>query len=143
MVMVKGNVKHFSPPRVEELDDEVMGHRQQVQVEPLNITAEELGSAFSDEVLIGWLRDGRLQVYSPIAVRFITDEHHVVAEAVEFNEFGFGQNSSEALADLQHAIAELYFTLEEEREHLGPDLKNVWEALQEHIRKNDHQQSPV
>jgi len=78
---------------------------------------------------------GRLKVHSPIKVRFATEGKHTIAEAVEINEFGFGENISEAIADLQHAIAELYITLEEEQDHLGTDLQGVWSVLQNKLHK--------
>lgn len=77
------------------------------------------------------------KVHSPITVKFISEGPNIIAEAVEFNEFGFGQNRSEALADLQHAIAELYFTLEESKGRLGVDLQMVWKNLQQNIHKGD------
>jgi hypothetical protein len=86
------------------------------------------------QVLLGSVHDGRLRVCSPIRVNFTEEGHHIIAEAVEINEFGFGQNPSEAIIDLQHAIVELYFTLEKEQERLGGDLQNVWERLQKLIR---------
>ena len=66
---------------------------------------------------------------------------HVV-EATELNEFGFGETLSEALTDLQAAIAELYFTLEEDQDRLGPDLSSVWDVLSRKIRKADAINSP-
>ena len=88
-----------------------------------------------DEMLLGSLRDGRLKVESALMVRFSKEAKHVIAEAPDVNEFGFGQNPSAALADLQHAIAELYFSLEEEQDRLGTDLQEVWHRLQEKIQK--------
>ena len=88
----------------------------------------------SGQVLLGSVRDGRLRVYSPIRVKFTHEGQHVIAEAVELNEFGFGRNVSEAITDLQHAIVELYFTLEKEQDRLGRDLQNVWSKLQKLIR---------
>jgi hypothetical protein len=88
-----------------------------------------------DEILLGSLRDGRLKVNVPIKVKFTTEGVHTIAEAVEINEFGFGGNMSEAIADLQRTIAELYLTLEEEQKHLGKDLKGVWTVLQKKIHK--------
>jgi hypothetical protein len=88
-----------------------------------------------DQILLGSLRDGRLKVRSPIKVRFATEGKHTIAEAMEINEFGFGENISEAIADLQHTIAELYLTLEEEQDRLGTDLQGVWAILQEKIYK--------
>jgi len=88
-----------------------------------------------DDLLLGCLRDGRLQVHSPIAVKFTREHQQFVAEAEEFNEFGFGQTWSEALIDLQRAFAELYFTLEEDQARLGSDLHGTWAALQQKIRR--------
>lgn len=106
---------------------------------PLEYVVVDLAPAIPSEVLLGSLRDGRLRVYSPIKVRFTTEGKHIIAEAVELNEFGFGENPSVALIDLQRTIAELYFTLEEEQDHLGKDLQNVWAEIQEKIRKHDDQ----
>ena len=87
------------------------------------------------QILLGSLRDGRLRVISPIQVKFTYENKHTIAEAIELNEFGFGDNVSEAIADLQRTIAELYFTLEKEQERLGVDLKRIWNVLQEKILK--------
>lgn len=87
------------------------------------------------ELLVGTLHDGRLQVRSPITVQLTKEGGHVIAEAVEFNEFGFGKNFSEALRDLQRTIVELYLTLEEEQERLGDDLLTVWSNLQDKITR--------
>lgn len=81
------------------------------------------------------MRDGRLYVRSPIKVELSQEKQHTVAEAVEFDEFGFGENISEALIDLQHAIVELYFTMEKEQARLGSDLQKVWTKLQEKLQE--------
>ena len=74
-------------------------------------------TAAPTEILIGALRDGRLRVVEPIRVKFC------------LNEFGFGSNQSEAISDLQNAIAELYFSLSDDQHRLGPDLQKVWETV--------------
>lgn len=83
-----------------------------------------------DHILLGSLRDGRLRVQSPITVKLTKEDQHVIAEATELDEFGFGTNLSEALRDLQRAIVELYLTLEEGKDRLSPDLQRVWATLQ-------------
>jgi hypothetical protein len=87
------------------------------------------------DILLGSLRDGRLRVIFPLQVKFYAEEGKIVAEAIEISEFGFGDSWSEALADLQRAIAELFFTLEKEKKRLGVDLKRVQKILQEKIVK--------
>lgn len=89
------------------------------------------------EFMLGALRDGRLRVIEPIAVKWTTEDGQCVAEASEINEFGFGANLTEAIADLQAAIAELHFTLEAEQERLGPDLQAVRATLARKIRRAD------
>lgn len=88
-----------------------------------------------DNILLGALRDGRMRVISPITVELTHEGKHVIAEAIELNEFGFGQSVSEAIADLQRAIVELYFTLESEQLRLGADLQKIWHVLQKKIIK--------
>ncbi len=126
-------------------DDEGVAYYPQFQqislsaLVPIEYVNLDLAPAIPREVLLGSLRDGRLRVHSPIKVKFAMEGRHIIAEAVELNEFGFGENPSAALVDLQRAIAELYFTLEEEQDHLGKDLQNVWTEIQEKIRKHDDQ----
>ena len=83
------------------------------------------------------LRDERLTVVEPFAIERTTDAGQCVLEATEINEFGFGENLAEAIADLQAAIADLYFSLEEERERLGRDLAKVWATLSRKVYKVD------
>lgn len=124
---------------------------QDLRRQPVNVVDEEKGSGqeirdkkidktektmpLDAEVLVGSLRDGRLRVLSPFSVRFSSEGSSIIAEATEFNEFGFGENWSEALLDLQYAIVELYFSLEGGQDRLGSDLQNVWSVLQQKIQK--------
>ena len=105
--------------------------------EPKSFRSEDtaLPPLLPDEFTLGRLRDGRLRVVKPIEVVRTAEDGKCVVEARELNEFGFGDNFSEALADLQAAIAELYFTLEAEQDRLGPDLAAVWATLSEKVSK--------
>ncbi len=87
------------------------------------------------ELLLGCLRDGRLRVIEPFLVKYTLENQHVIAEAVDINEFGFGNSLSEALCDLQGTIAELYFTLEDNDNRLGPDLQQVWTTLRRQLAR--------
>ena len=87
---------------------------------------------------LGSLRDGRLRVSDPIEVtQMVVEGGKYVIEATGLNEFGFGNNLSEAIQDLQAAIAELYLTLEAEQGRLGPDLVAVWGVISQKVRKAD------
>jgi hypothetical protein len=88
-------------------------------------------------VELGTLRHPALKVVEPFRVSFAMEDGSARAHAEEIDEFGLGASYSEALVDLQHTIAELYFTLEEDRARLGPDLARVWSALQTKIWRRD------
>ena len=103
--------------------------------EPNQFLETKLPSLPPNEFTLGRLRDGRLRVVKPIEVVRTAEDGKCVVEARELNEFGFGDNFSEALADLEAAIAELYFTLEAEQDRLGPDLAAVWATLSEKVSK--------
>lgn len=87
-------------------------------------------------ITLDTLNDDRLQVKEPIAVTIFKDEQgFILAEAVGMNEFGCGDNPAEAFTELQYAIADLYFILEEDQHRLGPGLQSVWEILQVKVEK--------
>ena len=81
------------------------------------------------------LGDERLRVREAIEVAVFETEGFILAEAVGFNEFGEGDNPAEAVADLQEALADLYFTLEAEQDNLGRWLQGVWEVLQRKVER--------
>ena len=97
--------------------------------------SEEVVSLPTEPFTLSSLPDGRLRVVEPIEVVPMLEGGKHVVEAPELNEFGFGDDLSEALSDLQAAIAELYFTLETDREQLGPDLTPVWVVLSKKVRR--------
>lgn len=133
MSTVTGKIETLPQEPQDRAEDEAAGSPQELDAE--HLSEEELPQLADTEVLVGSLRDGRLRVSTPFLVKYMVEEPQVIAEAPEFNEFGFGGNQSEALADLQRAITELYFTLEEEQERLGADLQRVWASLQQVIQK--------
>ena len=128
--MVTAKIEEFVTPE-EEKDSDSRGpevqHLETVELAEISLPPGEF--------LLGALRDGRLRVRHPISVVMTAENDDYIAEAKEVSEFGFGKDPSEALVDLQHAIAELYFTLEQEHERLGPDLLTVWAALQLKMEK--------
>ena len=92
--------------------------------------------ALPAQITLDTLNDERLQVKEPIAVTiFKDDEGFTLAEAVGMNEFGCGDNPDAAVSDLQFALAELYFILEEEQLRLGPLMEPVWEILRSRVEK--------
>lgn len=145
-MVVVAPLKTFPEPLAQQPDEAVADRREFEEVSLSHLLSTDdlieisLPLVVPDELLLGSLRDGRLRVFAPIVVKFTKEDQNVIAEAVEFKEFGFGNNFSEAMRDLQRAIVELYFTLEQEQVRLGTDLKQVREKFPETIvRRHDHQ----
>lgn len=88
------------------------------------------------------LDDDRLRLVESITVTRTVEAGQIVLEAPEINEFGYGDTHSEALADLQAAIAELYFTLDADKDRLGSDLQAVYETLVRKLRRADAPHRP-
>lgn len=128
--MVTAKIQEFVTPENEE-DNDAHGPEEQI-LEAVELAASGWPPA---ELLLGALRNRRLRVRSAISVTMTTENDDYIAEAKEVSEFGFGKNPSDALVDLQLAIAELYFSLERDFERLGPDLLSVWDTLQLKVEK--------
>lgn len=131
--------------RIRELDRQIASDVIPESIDPMVIFSGEVteeSSLSPDRFALGSLRDGRLRVAEAIEVRQMVEGDQCVVEAPELNEFGFGDNLSEAIKDLQAAIAELYFTLEVSQNRLGPDLASVWCILSRKVRKADATDRP-
>lgn len=87
------------------------------------------------QVTLESLTDGRLRLREAIAVKVLEESGQIIAAAEELNEYGSGDSQAEAITELQYAIADLYFSLEEDKDRLGPGLQKVWETLQVKIEK--------
>lgn len=138
-----GTIQGLPEGREERSDVEAISHRpeaEKILVTHL-LSNEHMGPILAaspahklpEQILLGSLRSGRLRIKSPIVVRCTRENQDIITEAVELNEFGFGKSFSESLIDLQATIGELYFTLKENRQRLGPDLQCIWETLQQKI----------
>ena len=117
---------------------EVLAHTAQGVESPNTLGNTEAHAGFT----LDSLRDARLRVVEPIEVIPMVEGGKHVAEAPEINEFGFGDTPLGAVADLQAAIAELYFTLEAEQRRLGPDLAAVWGTLSQKVHRADAASRP-
>jgi hypothetical protein len=90
---------------------------------------------FPYEESLASLRNPLLRLDAPLHVILSRDEGQVVAECPEFEEFGYGANSSEAIKDLQDTIVELYFTLKDEQARLGGRLPELWDKVKAKIKE--------
>jgi hypothetical protein len=86
-----------------------------------------------ERILLGTLGDLGFRVIKPIVVNLEPRDTTVVASWLEIDEFGTGSSTSLAAEDLGRTVAELYRSLHNDQDKLGPDLRRVWVTLQEHI----------
>lgn len=87
------------------------------------------------QILLGTVNDTDFRVIRAIPVRLEYRDGSVVANWDEVEEFGTGQSVSAACEDLGHTLAELYRSLQADRERLGPDLERVWSVLQNYLTR--------
>lgn len=85
------------------------------------------------QVLLGTLSALGFRVVRAIPVELETEDGTVIASWQEIDEFGTGASMSAACEELGRTVAELYISLEAERETLGPDLQRVWKVIIEHV----------
>lgn len=86
-----------------------------------------------DRMRLGVLRDRSHRVVIPILVNFEEEDGQALARAHAFDEYGFGATRQEALGDLQLALVELYDSLADEQDNLGPEMRDIWRHLQHSI----------
>lgn len=134
-MVVAARIKTLQPVPPSRYGENVAQQKKPSRYEVLRAKKGILGSGIPHNLLLGTLNDGRLRVSSPIQVKIVKENSQIIAEAIEFNEFGFGDNLSAAIKDLQHAIVELYFTLEKEQTRLGGDLPDTWAKLKAKLKK--------
>ena len=80
-------------------------------------------------ILLYSLRHPHLRLVEPLSVSLEYDGEQVITYAPDLDLFGYGDTESEALDDLRRTVADLYYTLQEEREFLGPMPAQVWGYL--------------
>jgi len=103
--------------------------------ELLTEPAKIIGPALPETMLLGALRDPRLRLVVPLTITFESENDDIIARCEDLEEFGFGKHLTEAIEDLQAAIAELYFTLKQENNRLGSNLKGIWGSLRQKTKE--------
>jgi hypothetical protein len=94
-----------------------------------------IGPIIPETMLLGALRDPRLRLAAPLTITFERENNDIVAYCEELEEFGFGAHLTEAIEDLQATIAELYFTLKQENDRLGSNLRRIWHSLRQKVKE--------
>lgn len=102
----------------------------------VEIHQEELPpSATPERLLVGNLNHPRLRLRQPISVIMTRDDSSLIASIPEIEEFGYGFHLTAAVEDLRQTLVELFQTLQAEQSRLGPDMKQLWNKLQELIEE--------
>lgn len=97
------------------------------------LLALEESRAPAERLTIASLRDGRLRVVEAIDIDVERADGTVTASIQEIDEYGQGASLAEAVEDLQRSLAELFLTLDEDRDALGPDLQRALAWLRQRI----------
>ncbi len=95
------------------------------------------------EIQFGGLLHERLCFIKPLIVKLYKDQNVFVAECIEIDQFGSGENMGEALDDLGRTLSEMYFYLSgsEKSGTLGDSLIQQFGALKTFVALR--QSSPV
>jgi hypothetical protein len=88
-----------------------------------------------NEILYGFSLHPSLRTVRPFCVTFEQSQGGIAALVHDLNEYGFGATRPEALEDLRHTLAELYFTLEAESGRLSADLASLWMHFSSHVNR--------
>ncbi len=101
-------------------------------VEP-HITHPPRAPVLPATMLLGALRHPRLRFTCPLTIALSTENEFILAECHSWGVMGYGTHLSAALVDLQDTIAELFLTLQEDRDTLAGTLPQVWTSMQQMI----------
>ena len=93
------------------------------------------GKATPRVLYLATLPDDRLRMKTPIEVEIEQENEFYIAMCDYLSEFGYGENPTEAIEDLQLVIVELYWTLKVEQEKLGPGMVEAWKRLRELVEE--------
>ena len=91
------------------------------------------GTEMPRSVMLASVPDKRVRVIRPIKVELYRHGESVVASVPEFEEFGQGATSSEALDDLGHTLSELFLSLQHDESRLGSALKGTLATLRTYL----------
>ena len=91
-------------------------------------TGTQQASESRDSILDGLAHNG-FRVVEPFKIQIDVVDGTFIVNAPEINEYGEGDTTEEAIADLQASIVELFSDLDEDRDRLGADLASIYAIL--------------
>ena len=80
------------------------------------------------------IRDPEIRVILPIPVTIEHNGDTVVAAWSQADEYGYGENRSEALEDFGQSVSQLFRTLSSDEKALGSEMSRVLDLLRRHIQ---------
>lgn len=85
---------------------------------------------------IQFLESEGLRLIKPLFINlsYYLDDKIYIVDSLELNVYGSGKDEQLAVDDFKLAIKELYFSLKEDKDKLGPDLKKKWDILSKIVR---------
>ena len=81
-------------------------------------------------IVLGAIPSPDLRLRKPIRLEVQREEGEVGVWSEDLEEFGYGSYLTAAIEDFQQTIIELYHTLEDEQDRLGPGMVELWNRLQ-------------
>jgi len=118
-----------APAEVQNADTRTAVELRQIRDELHQLTTLLTRASSRRPILLYSLRHPHLKLVEPLSVALEYDEGQVIACAPDLDLFGYGDTENEALDDLRHTVADLYYALKEERASLGPMPAQVWDYL--------------
>ena len=89
--------------------------------------------SLENQILFGLIRDPRVRLVRPIPIEIRREGDGAIACWAEADEFGQGNNRSEAMEDFGRTISQLFISLTEQEKLLGSDLQCVLTLLRKHM----------
>ena len=92
----------------------------------------EPAGARPTSIMFGVLNDPEYRLRIPIPLEVETEQEHVIVNWAETEEFGVGENLSDAISDFARSLRSLHRSLAQAK-CLGPDLLRVRNKLNEYL----------
>ncbi len=120
-------------------DHETLGEPA-VEVKDFPSITDRIGdhiSATPVSILLGSLPDPVLFLREPITLDVEKEDGSFAVSSSEIDEFGVGEYLMDAVEDFQQSLVELYLTLRENQNSLGPAMMALWARLVELIGERE------
>lgn len=91
--------------------------------------------ATPDKIVIGTLPIDTLRLRQPIIASIDKENDQFIAYVSQIDEYGFGNSPMQAIDDLRMTVLELYLSLKEKKDKLGPGLMDTLKQLEEFIEE--------